>query len=132
MPGSRLMSTTGPSNPSSRKVAAAVPPVLPPPTITIGFVASAEDMRASTPWGLWSPVPSRSLRRSSLSSEAPVHEADDVVGADGDLVHGGAIGQVGEGEAGLGGCGGAAHMGARHARVRLGLELAHLAAETLA
>src|SRR5512132_3954591 len=37
MPGSRLTSTTGPSNPSSRRVAAAVPPVLPPPTITIGL-----------------------------------------------------------------------------------------------
>jgi Transposase DDE domain len=38
MPGSRLMITTGPPNPSSRNVAAAVPPALPPPTITIGFV----------------------------------------------------------------------------------------------
>src|SRR5262245_37277260 len=131
MPGSRLMSTTGPSNPSSRKVAAAVPPVLPPPTITIGFVASAEDMRASTPWGLWSPVPSRSLRRSSLSSEAPVHEADDVVGADGDLVHGGAIGQVGDGEAGLGGCGGDEHMAAGYVRVAVVLEVACVGGEHL-
>src|SRR6266702_8802397 len=44
MPGSRLMSTTGPSNPSSRKVAAALPPVLPPPRITIGFVPVPSDM----------------------------------------------------------------------------------------
>src|SRR5215211_873718 len=48
MPGSRLMSTTGPSNPSSRKVAAAVPPVLPPPTITIGFVPVPSDMCSFT------------------------------------------------------------------------------------
>src|SRR5215469_132865 len=38
MPGSRLTSTTGPVNPSSRRVAAAWPPVSPPPTITIGCV----------------------------------------------------------------------------------------------
>ena len=44
MPGSRLMITTGPPKPSSRKVAAAVPPALPPPTITIGFVPVASDM----------------------------------------------------------------------------------------
>src|SRR6266536_1844321 len=52
MPGSRLMSTTGPSNPSSRKVAAAVPPVLPPPTITIGFVPVPSDMRSFNSLGL--------------------------------------------------------------------------------
>jgi hypothetical protein len=38
MPGSRLMITTGPSKPYSGKVAAAVPPALPPPRITIGLV----------------------------------------------------------------------------------------------
>src|SRR5215218_5538313 len=48
MPGSRLTSTTGPSNPSSRKVAAAVPPALPPPTITIGFLPFPSDMRSFT------------------------------------------------------------------------------------
>src|SRR5712692_3487846 len=37
IPGSWLMITTRPPKPSSRKVAAAVPPALPPPTITIGF-----------------------------------------------------------------------------------------------
>src|SRR5215468_3974963 len=37
-PGSALMITTGPPKPSSRKVAAAVPPALPPPMITIGLV----------------------------------------------------------------------------------------------
>jgi hypothetical protein len=31
------MSTTGPGKPSSRRVAAALPPAMPPPTITIGF-----------------------------------------------------------------------------------------------
>src|SRR5260370_24243451 len=31
------MSTTGPGKPSSRTVAAALPPARPPPTITIGF-----------------------------------------------------------------------------------------------
>jgi hypothetical protein len=36
---------TGPSNPSSRKVAEAVAPVLPPPTITIGFVPVPANMR---------------------------------------------------------------------------------------
>jgi len=49
IPGSRLTSTTGPLNPSSRKVAAAVPPALPPPTITIGLVPGPSDMRASSP-----------------------------------------------------------------------------------
>src|SRR5215207_11729856 len=42
------MSTTGPPNPSSRKVAAAVPPALPPPTITIGLVPDPLDMRSFT------------------------------------------------------------------------------------
>src|SRR4030095_4685998 len=51
MPGSRLTSTTGPANPSSRKVAAAVPPALPPPTITNGFVPVPSTMRSFTPLG---------------------------------------------------------------------------------
>jgi hypothetical protein len=38
IPGSRPTITTDPPKPSSRRVAAAVPPALPPPTITIGFV----------------------------------------------------------------------------------------------
>src|SRR5215467_2283956 len=36
--GSRLMSTTGPEKPSSRRVAAALPPAMPLPMITIGLL----------------------------------------------------------------------------------------------
>ena len=48
-PGSRLMSTTGPGKPSSRTVAAALPPARPPPTITIGFRLVRSAMRYILP-----------------------------------------------------------------------------------
>src|SRR5712691_12902666 len=38
------MSTTRPSKPSSRRVAAALPPARPPPTITIGLPPSRADI----------------------------------------------------------------------------------------
>jgi hypothetical protein len=43
------MITTGPLKPSSRKVAAAVPPAVPPPMITIGLVLAPSDMYSILP-----------------------------------------------------------------------------------
>jgi hypothetical protein len=43
------MITTGPLKPSSRSVAAAVPPVVLPPMITIGLVLGPSDMYSILP-----------------------------------------------------------------------------------
>src|SRR6476646_11241275 len=44
-PGSGPTITTGPAKPSSRRVAAALPPAKPPPTITIGLSPIPSDTR---------------------------------------------------------------------------------------
>src|SRR5437016_13578986 len=49
IPGSRPISTTRPSNPSSRSVAAQLPPASPPPTITIGLPPSRADIARILP-----------------------------------------------------------------------------------
>src|SRR5215468_3654928 len=48
-PGSGLMSTTGPGKPSSRSVAAALPPARPSPMITIGFLVGRPATRYILP-----------------------------------------------------------------------------------
>src|SRR6266496_1999227 len=52
-PGSRLMITTRPRKPSSRRATAALPPATPPPTITIGLAPILSDIAASERVATW-------------------------------------------------------------------------------
>src|SRR5215475_10816569 len=62
------MSTTGPVKPSSRRVAAALPPAMPPPMITIGFPVVRSVTKSSVPAG--GPPPTSPTGRNPASPVA--------------------------------------------------------------
>src|SRR5881227_2392799 len=75
------MTTTRPPNPSSRRVAAALPPARPPPTITIGLPPSRADTERILPAQSGDREADRPVSRPEPALIWPGYDARDDTGA---------------------------------------------------